>query len=211
MDRKKEILLNYQNYISRTGKNGLTQEELAPLVLNLAYLEVLNQRKSGNFVDDFEIFKEYTSAAEELFSNMESLFATWLGFQATLAWDGLWDFLREYFQNKLGRPIDEIEIITETYNSSFHKRYERNILVSESAVERIVKIIFSEDKKECLLSISPSLSEKKAYLKSTVNNSHTYIGSDPDYKFVITFDFLDSIEHVSLILTNRNVRIEYFE
>ncbi|WP_027137217.1 hypothetical protein [Gaetbulibacter saemankumensis] len=211
MSRENEIIENYQTYISRSGKNGMTEEEIAPLVLNLAYLEVLNQRKKGILVNDFNILKEYADAAEEIFPDMSNLTATWPGFQATLAWDGLWDFLREYFQNKLGQSIDNVDVISETYNSSFHKRYENNAFTSESAVERIIKIIFSEDKKECLLSISPTLSEKKAYLKTTENNRYTYIGSDPDYKFVITFDFLDNVEHVTLILTHRNVRIEYFE
>lgn len=174
-------------------------------------LKLCAKKKTDAFVDDLKIFKEYIGAADELFGNMNSLYTTWHGFNATLAWDGLWNFLREYFQDKLGQPIDDIEVITETFNSSFHKRYENNILVSESAVERIIKIVFSEDKKECLLRISPTLSEKKAHLKSSINNNYTYVGSDPDYKFVITFDFLDNIEHVTLILNNRNVRIEYFE
>lgn len=211
MNRKSEILQNYQIYITRTGKNGMTNEELEPLIINLAYLEVLNQRKKGVFVDGLLIFKEYTASAGELFSQLNNLTPILPGFIGTLAWDGLWDFLRDYFQSKLGKSIDNIQSITETYSSSYHKRYENDIFISESAVERIVKIIFSEDKKECLLGISPSLSEKKAYLKNVENNIYTYIGSDPDYKFVITFDFLDSIEHVTLILNHRNVRIEYFE
>jgi hypothetical protein len=211
MDKKNEILQNYQNYILRTGKSGMTNEEITPLVYNLAYLEILTQRKNGFLVNDFNVFQGYMEAAEELFMDLNNLITGWPGFQATLAWDGLWDFLREYFQNKLGKSIDNVNVIAETYNSSFHKRYENNVFISESVVERIIKILFSDDKKECLLGISPTLSEKKAYLKTTENNIYTYIGSDPDYKFVITFDFLDNIEHVTLILTNRNVRIEYFE
>jgi len=211
MDKKKEIGLNYQNYISRTGKGGMSKDEVTALVYNLAYLEIMNARKNGFFVNEPLIFQGYMESAEELFPNLNNLVSGWMGFQATLAWDGLWDFLREYFHDKLGVSIDNVSVVSETYNSSFHKRYENNVFNSESEVERIIKIVFSDDKKECLLGISPSLSEKKAYLDNVDNNIYTYLGSDPNYKFVIVFDFLDNIEHVTLILTNRNVRIEYFE
>ena len=189
----------------------MTHEELEPLIVNLAYLEIMKQRKKGVFVNEFMIFTEYTVAAEELFAGLNNLISMWIAFQVTLDWDGLWDFLRGYFQSKFGESIDDVQIVEEIFNSSSHKRYENEVFISNSNVERIVKIMFSEDKKECLFGISPTLSEKKAYLKIVKNNTYTYIGSDPDYKFIITFDFLDSIDHVTLILDSRNIRIEYFE
>lgn len=211
MPRKKEILENYKLYISRTGRNGMTQDELAPLILNLAYLHILRERQKGYYVNEITIFREYLNSAMEIFERMEDQSATLPGFIATLQWDGLWDFLANYFQNNLGLSIDNVEREVVRFDSFRHIRYENDLFISESEVERKISITFINSKETCQVEISPSLSPKQANLRSVNGNTHSYIGSDPDYLFVINYDQFDNIEKFSLTLTNRNVRIDYFE
>ncbi len=211
MPRKKEILENYQLYISRTGRNGMTQDELAPLIYNLAYLHVLRERQKGHYINEISIFREYMNSASEIFEGMEDQTTGLPGFIGTLQWDGLWDFLANYFQNNLGISIDNVEREVVKFDSFRHIRYENNLFISESEVERKIAIIFSNNKKTCQVEISPTLSPKQANLHAVSGNTYSYIGTDPDYLFVIDFDQFDNIEKFSLILTNRNVRIDYFE
>lgn len=211
MPRKKEILENYQLYISRTGRDGVTLEELAPLVINLNYLQVLKSRQKGIIVNEEKLFYEYLSSASEIFPALQSNYVDPMGYFATLQWDGLWDFLANYFQNNLGVSIDNTEREVVRFDSLRHIRYENDLFISESEVERKISITFTNSKKTCQVAISPSLSPKQANLDSVIGNTFRYIGTDPDYLFVIDYDQFDNIEKFSLTLTNRNVRIDYFE
>lgn len=211
LSAKNVIIRNLNILIQRSGENNVNQEQFQALVLNLAYLHVMKQRRKGIAVNQIEVLKEYADSACELIPETPNLMMTLGGYMATLQWDGLWDFLREYFLDKLGIAIDNVSMIGESFNSSFHRRYENGHLTSEDYADRIVSIQFSDDKKECLLRISPTLSDKKAYLYSIEERQHIYNGTDPDYKFIIYYDRFGSIERFSLVRTDRDLRIDYYE
>lgn len=210
MSMKKEIMSCVEVYTQRTGRN-MTQKEYQALVLNLAYLLVMRKKREGMYIDEVKVLTEYSNAAQALIPETPDLKMTLMGYLATLQWDGLWDYLREYFDDKLGIAIDDEIMIRESFNSSFHRRYEDGILVSEDEANRIVSIQFSQDKKECIVRISPTLSDKKAILSSVENSTYTYSGTDPDYKFIICYDIFGSIEKFSLIRTDRELKIDYLE
>ena len=112
--------------------------------------------------------------------------------------------------NKI-QGIDNVEREVVRFDSFRHIRYENDLFISESEVERKISITFINSKETCQVEISPSLSPKQANLRSVNGNTYSYIGSDPDYLFIIDYDQFDNIEKFSLTLTNRNVRIDYFE
>lgn len=209
----KEIKDAYALYTKRIGKKKLSLEELQPLILNLAYLEILRARGNGNFPDESKVYNDYTTSAISLFPEYESVNdpRLFIGFQATLQWDGLWSFLKEYFESKVGIKIDNEKRSMVEFNSSYHERYENDIKKSVSEVPRKVSIYFSEDKSTAQFSISETLSPKESLLKSKKQNMHTYLGTDADFLFVITYDDFENVEHLSLQRIDKDLRIEYFE
>jgi len=123
---KKEIFINALNtYISRNG-DELTQQDIEPLIMNLAYLDVYNARKNKKSVNEFEVLISYSWVAKQLIPTLDFEAHTYaFGFQATLEWDGLWEFLQDFFQRKLGWNIDENdEVDVERFDSSSHTREE---------------------------------------------------------------------------------------
>ncbi len=209
----KEIKDAYALYTKRIGKTKLSLEELQPLILNLAYLEIMRARKNGNSPNERRVYQDYTTSAISLFPEYESVNDSrlFIGFQATLQWDGLWNFLKEYFESKVGIRIDEERRSMVEFNSSYHERYENDTKISVSEVPRKVSIYFSEDKSTAQFSISETLSPKESFLKSKTQKRHTYLGTDADFLFVITYDDFENVEHLSLQRMDKDLRIEYFE
>ena len=115
------------------------------------------------------------------------------------------------FRSNHGVEINEVTTsITKVFSSIRHERFENNILVSESEVDRVININF-DNEDNILVSIAPSLSPKKAALKSESENKKTYIGFDTDYSFIIDFDDFDEIETFTLEMPNRHLKIVYYE
>jgi hypothetical protein len=187
--------------------------------MNLAYLEVLQAKKSGRHVDEFNVLADYSSIANELFPQLNfQPEALLFGYQATIQWDGLWEFLQNYFISKLGWNIDENNLLIERFDSSSHTREEFGQFVSKSDVIRKVEIIFSENRKIMLVNIATpdqgffeGLSEKKAILEFENGHKKVYGGVDPDYKFTIVYDVFGTIEKFILELLPRHLRITYHE
>ena len=147
MNRKDTFIRALNTYIQRNGEN-LTKQDIEPVVMNLAYLEVLQAKKSGRHVDEFNVLADYSSIANELFPQLNfQPEALLFGYQATIQWDGLWEFLQNYFISKLGWNIDENNLLIERFDSSSHTREEFGQFVSKSDVIRKVEIIFSENRK----------------------------------------------------------------
>ena len=218
MNRREIFVESLNKLIQRNGEN-LPNADIEPLVMNLAYLEVLKARKSGTLVNDYEVLKDYAHTANELIPqlrfNPEVLL---FGYQATLQWDGLWEFIQNYFSSKLGWNIDENSLTVERFDSSSHTREEFGQFVSKSDVIRKVEIIFSENRKIMVVNIATpdqgffkGLSEKKAILEIENGHKKVYRGIDPDYKFTIVYDAFGTIEEFILELLPRNLRITYHE
>ena len=107
--------------------------------------------------------------------------------------------------------FEKVENNVVYFYSTNHKRFENNVNTSNSRVERSIKIIFSEDKQRALFSISLTLSEKSARLQSVEGNKYSYLGTDPDFSFIIIFDDFENIDHFILKRNDRNLRIEYYD
>ena len=135
----------------------------------------------------------------------------YFGFAATAEWDGLWNFLREYFESKLGVSIDSEVRKTLRYDSTMHNRYENGVLVTSSEALRKVVIGLSQDMKNAQFSISESLSNKEANLISFKGDKYIYMGTDPDFMFEFVLDFYGNIEIFTLIRTDKNLKIDYLE
>lgn len=226
-DAKRILSSSISNLHSRRGQ--LTNADLETEVINNACLVFLknqkNATKDANSIEDMfkgildstldimPTAKAFTDAACELFpdyySEKEAVSAL-MGIQQNVAWEGMWDFLRDYFEANHGRKIDNIETNATIFYSNKHQRFENGIMASESEVERTININFIEEN-EVVVGIAPSLSPKKAYLTSKNGNTKQFKGYDPDYLFTIAFDEFEEVDKFILEMPNRNLRIEYFE
>ena len=217
MNKASEISRLYAIYAKRLNRPKLTVDEFQPLVLNIAYLEIAKAKKNHLPYDTKKIFIEYTQAALEIIPEYEKevndprYSAMFFGFNATAEWDGLWNFLREYFESKLGESIDNETRKKLRFDSSMHNRYENGQLTSSSEVVRKVVIDLSQDMKNAQFSISETLSNKEANLISVKGEEYIYVGTDPDFMFEFILDSYGNIEIFSLTRTDRNLRIDYLE
>ncbi len=227
-EAKRILLRSVLNLQERRG--DITIGDLEAEVINNACLYILKNQKEHmsksksieeiflsalNSVTDFVPYAQaFTEAAMELFprhyTENEAIIAN-LGIQQNIAWEGMWDHLRNYFQKNHGLQIDNVETTPTTFYSTNHKRFENNTLISESDVARTINLSFIDNKQEIIVSIEPSLSPKKAYLISNENRKLKYKGYDPDYLFIITLDEFKEIEIFTLEMPNRNLKIMYFE
>lgn len=204
-DLEAEVINNACLYILRNQKDKMQEGK----TIEAIFLGVLNATQ-----DSLPIAKAFTDGAMELFpeyyTDKEAISAT-MGIQQNVAWDGMWDFLRDYFQKNHGIQIDQEETEPTIFYSTKHKRYENNSFVSESEVERTINLNFVDNKEELIIGIAPSLSPKKSYKLESSGNSVKYKGYDPDYLFTVTYDEFDEIEQFVLEIPNRRLKIVYFE
>ena len=106
-------------------KGSLSLNDLEAEVINNTCLFILKNMKKkmseSNSIEsmfmnglsatqDFaSISKAFTDGAMELFPEqytVQEAMAATMGIQQNLAWDGMWDFLRDYFQKNHGIKID---------------------------------------------------------------------------------------------------------
>ena len=231
MDKEtaKQILIqSVSNLQKRRG--GITSEDLEAEVINNACLAIITKRKEKTskakdiqemFLDILNSTKDivpysqsFTEAAMELFPQYytvnEAIIAT-QGISTNVMWEGMWDFLRDYFQKNHGIKIDEVETVPLIFYSTKHRRYENENLVSESEVERTLNIRFIDDKDEVMVSIEPTLSPKKGYLVKREENYLQYQGYDSDYLFTIYFDSFDEVESFIMEMPGRRLKLIYLE
>ena len=210
-DQAKELLAaSLQNLYEKRGQ--ITMQDVEAEVINNACLHVLVNEHEEHAAIYGQAFAEAASELIPQYSEQHVMNAI-IGVQQNVAWDGMLDFLRSYFLKNHGVDIygGNENVSIKVFNSNLHKRYVNNQYMEESEVERIVNIEFSNDDREALISISPSLSPKKAALYHSKENTHTYHGTDPDYVFYISYDEFDEIEKFVLEMPNRGLRIDYFE
>ena len=225
----KQILTNSISNLQKRRGN-ITVSDLETEVINNACLYILKKQKDktsqGKTIEEMflgalestknfiPISKDFTEAAMELFpdnyTEKNAIMAT-MGIQQNIAWEGMWDFLRDYFQKNHGKRIDNTEVSQSVFNSTKHQRFENENLVSESEVERIINVSYIDNKEEVIVEIAPSLSPKKARIISKTANKLVYKGFDPDYLFTIELDSFDEIENFTLEMPNRKLKIQYFD
>lgn len=204
--------INLYNSIKnlQSRRDKLTMADIEAEVINNACLEILKTKDVSNA----SVYAQaYAQAGIELipeYSEKEAMNAQ-IGIPQNVNWDGMWDFLRDYFQKNHGIQIDDIETEPIIFYSSKHKRYENNSFVSESEVERTINLNFVDDREKLVVGIAPSLSPKKSYILERSDNSIKYRGNDPDYLFTVSYDDFDEIVQFTLEMPNRGLKIVYFE
>lgn len=200
-----QSITNLQN---RRGQ--ITMADVEAEVINNACLNILKNEDTQNAIIYAQLFTESAQELIPQYSEKESMSAL-MGIQQNVLWDGMWDFLRDYFQKNHGIQIDEVETEPIIFYSNKHKRYENNSLVSESEVERTINLNFIDNKDLLVVGIAPSLSPKKSYKLESNGNSVKYKGDDPDYLFTVKYDDFDEVEQFTLEMPNRGLKIIYFE
>lgn len=231
MDKEtaKQILVKSITNLN-TRRGSLNGQDLQTEVINNAcYYYLKNQKDQSSKAKNIEemflgilkgteelmpITESFTEAAMDLFPNhygaAEALNAT-MGIRENIAWDGMWEFLIDYFQKNHGIQIDEGNYDTAIFYSTKHKRFENGEFTSESEIERTIRLNFSKDKNEIVVSIEPSLSPKKAFIKKIKSDKYIYEGVDPDYVFNVFFGDFGEVIKFTLKMPNRNLKIVYFE
>ncbi len=213
----------------REKKGTISLSDIEAEVINnacLYYLENINKNNKKNTglldylfgkkhktQDANSVANMFTEAAMELFPNQYSkeqqLIANF-GIINNVEWSGMWDFLRDYFQNNHGVAIDNLNNNSQVFHSSSHSRYESNKLVSKHEISRTITIRKSDNKEEWLISIHPSLTTKKSRLIDSNDDYKSFICPDMDYKFKATYGRDKDIVQFELHMTDRNVRIVYY-
>lgn len=205
---KQVLAQSITNLQNRRGQ--ITMADVEAEVINNACLNILKNKDTQNAIIYAQIFTESAQELIPQYSERESMSAL-MGIQQNVLWDGMWDFLRDYFQKNHGIQIDDVETEPAIFYSNKHKRYENNSLVSESEVERTINLNFIDNKEVLVIGIAPSLSPKKSYKLERNGNSVKYKGDDPDYLFTVTYDDFDEVEQFTLEMPNRGLKIVYFE
>jgi len=211
MDTQKAKQILSQSITNLQSRRGqITMADIEAEVINNACLAILKNKDIANSMIYANHFTEAASELISQYSEREAVSAM-MGIPQNIQWEGMWDFLRDYFQKNHGIQIDNIETTQSIFYSTKHKRYENGVLTLESEVERTINISFINDKKEILVSIEPSLSPKRGYVINKSQNQIQFKGFDPDYLFTLTFDTFDEVETFVLEMPNRSLKIIYFE
>jgi hypothetical protein len=171
----------------------------------------------GNYIDSNMRFSDmagwFTSYTSKLFpkayTSQHATSATFMIVQ-NITWAGMWDFLREYFFKTHGLAIDNVASDLCVFDSRRHERFENGIMVNNSVADRKVIVNFTNEKKEAMISIEPTLSAKGARLSLRQGNLLSYTGNDPDYGFVITLNRFEQIELFVLKIPTRRLEITYY-
>lgn len=124
-----------------------------------------------------------------------------------LGWNGMPGFLEDYFYKKHGQGSTQCERID--FFSDNHTRYENNHYVNSSEVDRQISLVFTNNRRSLAVSITPSLSRKEASFLRKEGKDLYYVGTDPDYSFVVRINENDEVELFILILKSKSLKIEY--
>ncbi len=210
--------------------NGITQGDIEAEVINNACLAIIkNQNEKigrGNSIkeiilgalnsteDYYPIAKAFIHAAQELlpeyFTDEDAELAM-LGIEQNLAWEGMWEFLIDYFQKHHGITITDNESTPLFFFSARQEKYEFGILTSDTDSEKTVSIIFSNDYKEVVVDIESDLPVIKGYLINKENNRLKYRNKELNYVFTITFDDFEDVESFVVEMVDQNSEVIYFE
>ncbi len=210
--------------------NGVTQGDIEAEVINNACLAIIKNQneKIGNrnsikeiilgalnsTQDYYPIAKAFINAAKELlpeyFTDEDAELAM-MGIEQNLAWEGMWEFLIDYFQKQHGIKITNNDSTPLFFFSARQKKYEFGILTSDTDAEKTVSIIFSNDYSEVVVDIESDLPVIKGYLLSKEKNQLKYRNDKLNYVFTITFDEYEDVESFVIDMVDQNSEVIYFE
>lgn len=188
-------------------------ENYGDRVISVPDVNRINDVIGHNSINFNTIIRDFIRSAYNLFPDhwqvdKDGIFIHMIA--ANLSWSSMWDHLVTYFMREHGEDIDNSKKESLIFYSQKHHRFENNNFINEAVVERNVNITFFNDGEYIMVSIEPSLSNKKAYLESRKGNLLTFRGDDKDYKFSIVLDDYEEVEMFTLELVNRGLKIEYY-
>lgn len=93
--------------------------------------------------------------------------------------------------------------------SPSHKRYENGVFVEQSISQRNITLDYSLDGNSVEVTITPTLSTKKAYLVRDSGDTLYYKGIDPDYEFELHTNHNNQVDIMRLKRLDKNLMIEY--
>lgn len=222
---KSKLREAFNNLIQRQSE--LTLEDIEPEIINQACKFIIeNHKEEINSVHDINLIssvvndnlkflpiaKQFVDFGSENFPDYYTEMHQNVALSAicsNISWKGMWAHLRNYFQKKHGYSIDTVESKPTIFYSTSLSRFENDVKVNTSVVERNINVNYFNDRNEMIVSIEPTLSTKKGKLHSKDNNTLIYHGLDPDYIFYIKLDRYDEIEEFILELPNSKLKLVY--
>lgn len=205
-------------------KGGVTQGDINAEVINNACLAIVknqNEKISNgksfrdmlvgalNSTQDFHtISMSFINAARELLPDYfeeEDARDVLIGIEQNLAWEGLWDFLTDYFRKNHGIIIEEGETVPLVFFCSRETRYEDGILVSDSEVDKTIYINFTSGKKKVIITIEPDYPPQKGIFYSREDKILKFRDHETDSLYTIVFDDYDEVESLTLVQENMEV------
>lgn len=211
-------------------KGGVTQGDLEAEVINNACLAIIkNQNEKigkGSSIKDIlvgalnssqdyhNIANNFINAAKELlpeYFDEEEAEIVLVGIEQNLAWDGMWDFLVDYFKNNHGIKIDENEPPPLIFFSDRQQKFENEELIAETEDEKTIYINFNKNKKEIQLKVDKEMPTKKGRLIGKDELTFWYRNEEYNYIFTLQYDEFDEVESVAIEYQDENLKVVYLE
>ena len=114
--------------------------------------------------------------------------------------------------NVISRALEEgdDQIERECFLSTVHERFQDGRFISRSFVNRAINMVFSNNRTDLCVSITPSLTSKNATLVALNPSSGYYVGGDADYTFQVIYDEYGTISSFILERHDTGISIKYF-
>ncbi|MFW6310079.1 MAG: hypothetical protein ACOC1D_03170 [Prolixibacteraceae bacterium] len=228
-DRARKILTHSITNLEKQ-KGSITQGDLEAEIINHACLAILkNQNEkvgSGNSIKDIllgalnstqeneSIAHSFINAAKELlpeyFSDEEAEMVM-KGIEQNLEWDGIWNFLKDYFTANHGIHIENDESVPIIFFSERQETFKNGILLAQSKRETTIFINFDKDYRYVMVKIDPDLPRQKGILISRDENTLQYKSLNKHYIFTIHYDEYDEVKEFIFEDIGRQTEIHYYE
>lgn len=228
-DKARQILTQSITNLEKR-KGGVTQGDLEAEVINNACLAIIkNQNEkigNGNSIKDLligalnssqdyhKIANDFIYAAKELlpeYFDEEEAEIVLTGIEQNLAWEGMWEFLVDYFEKNHGIRIEDDEPPPVIFFSDRQQKFEDGELISETEDEKTIYISFTKNYKEVKVKIEHELPTKKGKLASKDEETLIYKNDKLNYTFTIKYDDYEEIESLSINFEDENLEIVYLE
>ena len=227
VDEARQILVQSITNLEKR-KGGITRGDLEAEVINNACLSIIKNQNSNiengssiqewlvgalNSSQDYlPIAQSFIRAAKELlpeYFGKDDAETVMVGIEQNLAWEGMWEFLVDYFEKNHGIKIDGKESRPILFFSDKQQTYESGLLVKEIDEEKTVFISFTLNKQMIRVKIDPDLPPQKGVLVS--RDKHTLKYKNEDYYFTVQYDEYNEVDSFVLDKLDENQEVFYLE
>ena len=228
-ERARQILTHSITNLEKR-KGGITRGDLEAEIINHACLAILkNQNEktdNGNSIKDIllgalnstqeneSIAHSFINAAKELlpeYISDEEAEVVMTGIEQNLNWDGIYNFLVDYFRENHGIHIDVNESIPLIFFSERQETYENGVLLAQSEREITIFINFDKGHRYLLVKIDPDLPRQKGILTSREEKTLIYRSLNKHYNFTVIYDEYDEVKEFIFEDIDRQNKTHYSE